>query len=143
MAEAKKYVAVKEDFFSKPLYPLGQVRLMGTRCRKCGEVFFGKAIACERCQSEDIESIALSRTGKLYSYTINWNKPQGDYKGPEPFQPFAVGLVELPEGIIIISVLTDCDFDELRVNMDLELKVEELYKDAEGNTVVTYKFRPR
>ncbi len=139
----KKYVAVKEDFFSKPLYPLDKVCLMGTRCCDCGEVLLGKAVACEQCQSENLESITLSKTGKLYSYTINWNKPPGDYKGPEPFQPFAVGLVELPEGIRVLSVLTDCDFDKLRANMDLELSIEELYKDEEGNTVVTYKFRPQ
>ena len=138
-----KYVGVKEDFFSKPLFPLENVSLMGTRCRDCGEVLLGEAIACQLCQSQNVESISLSRTGKLYSYTINWNRPPGDYKGPEPFQPFAVGLVELPEGIRIVSVLTDCDFDKLKVGMNLELSVEELYKDEEGNTVVTYKFRPQ
>ena len=139
----EKYIAVKEDFFSEPLYPLEEVCLMGTRCCDCGEVFLGKAIACQLCQSENIESMTLSRTGKLYSYTINWNRPPGDFKGPEPFQPFAVGLVELPDGIRIVSVLTDCDFDKLTINMGLELSVEELYKDEEGNTVVTYKFRPQ
>ena len=139
----KKYVAVKDDFFSKPLYPLDKVDLMGTRCCGCGEVFLGEVIACEQCQSENLESIHLSRTGKLYSYSISWNKPPGDYKGPEPFQPFAVGLVELPEGIRVLSVLTDYDFDKLRVNMDLGLSVEELYEDEEGNTVVTYKFKPQ
>jgi uncharacterized OB-fold protein len=143
MSEAKKYVPLKEDFFSKPLYPLDQVCLMGTRCHDCGEVFMGKAVACEQCQSENLESIPLSGTGKLYSYTIDWNKPGGDYRGPEPYQPFAVGLVELPEGIRIVSALTDCDFDRLRTNMELELSVEELYQDAGGNTVVTYKFKPR
>ena len=138
-----KYVAVKDDFFSKPLYPLDKVCLMGTKCHDCGEVFFGEVIACEQCQSENLESIPLSRTGKLYSNTINWNKPPGDYKGPEPFESFAVGLVELPEGIIVLSALTDCDFDKLKANMDLELSIEKLYEDEEGNTVITYKFRPQ
>ena len=66
---SKKYVPVKEDFFSKPLYPLEQVCLTGTKCRDCGEVFLGKAIACQLCQSENLEDVTLSRTGKLYSYT--------------------------------------------------------------------------
>ena len=138
-----KYVAIKDDFFSKPLFPLEKVNLMGTRCRDCGEVFMGKAIACQQCQSENLESIVLSRAGKLYSYTINWNKPPGDYKGPEPFQPYAVGLVELPEGIRLVSVLTSVDFDKIKIGIPLELSVEELFKDKEGNTVVTFKFRPQ
>ena len=95
------------------------------------------------CQNGDLETITLSRTGKLYSYTIDWNKPPGDYKGPEPFQPFAVGLVELPEGVRILSVLSDCDFEQLSIGMDLELQVEELCEDEEGNSVVTYKFKPK
>ncbi len=138
-----KYIAVKDDFLSKPLSPLNKVTLMGSKCRNCGEVFLGKVIACERCQSENVESVPLSRTGTLYSYTINRNRPPGDYKGPDPFQPFAVGLVELPEGTIILSVLTDVEFDKLKVGKALELSVEELYKDEKGNTVLTYKFRPR
>ena len=137
-----KYTAVKDDFFSKPLYPLDKVRLMGSKCRDCGEVFLGHVIACEHCQGENLESIPLGRTGTLYSYTINRIRPPGDYKGSDSFQPFAVGLVELPEGIRILSVLTDCDFDKLKVGMDLELSIEELYKDEDGNREITYKFRP-
>ena len=140
---SEKYVSVKEDFLSKPLYPLEEVSLMGSKCHKCGEVFLGRAVACQNCQSEDMESLNLSRTGKLYSYTIDWNRPPGDYKGPDPYEPFAVGLVELPDGIRILSVLADCDLDKLEIDMDLELSVEELYKDEEGNTIVTYKFRPQ
>jgi uncharacterized protein len=138
-----KYFAIKDDFFSKPLHPLEGVTLMGTRCRDCGEVFMGKAIACQRCQSENLESIALSRTGKLYSYTINWNKPPGEYKGPDPFQPYAVGLVELPEGIRLVSVLTGIDFNNIKIGMPLQLSIEELYKDKDNNTVLTFKFKPQ
>jgi len=139
----KKYTSIKEDFFSKPLSPLENVRLMGSRCSVCGEVLFGKAIACQQCQSEKMEDVALGRDGILYSYTVIRNKPPGDYKGREPFEPFAVGLVELPEGIRILSPLTGCGFEELRIGMELELSVEEFYEDEEGRKVLTYKFRPR
>ncbi|MFC1918526.1 Zn-ribbon domain-containing OB-fold protein [Chloroflexota bacterium] len=139
----RRYVAIKEDFFSKPIYPLDRVCLMGTRCVDCGEVFLGQVMTCEQCQSKNLASTPLSREGKLYSYTINWNKPPGDYKGPEPFKPFAVGLVELPDGIRILSVLTDCDFNELKVGMKLQLSIEKLYEDEWDNTVITYKFKPQ
>jgi len=142
MSIKKHYVAIKDDFFSKPLYPLENVRLMGSRCRLCGEVFLGKAVACQQCQSEDMEDITLSCYGVLYTYTIIRNRPPGDYKGPEPFEPFAVGLVELPEGIRIVAPLR-CQFEELRIGMELELSIEEFYTDEEGRTVLIYKFRPR
>jgi uncharacterized OB-fold protein len=136
------YVGVREDLFSQPLYPLENVTLMGTRCLQCGEVFFGKVPACENCQSETLESIALNRNGTLYSYTINWNKPGGDYKGPDPFKPFAVGLVELPEGIRIVSEITEVDFNRLKIGMRLELSTREFYTEADGKKVITYVFKP-
>jgi uncharacterized OB-fold protein len=139
----KKYIAINDDLFSKPLYPLENVTLMGTRCRACGEVSFGKIVGCQQCQSEDLDDIALSRQGKLYSYTIIRNRPPGDYKGPEPFEPFAVGLVELPEGIRILAPIAGCNFEELRIGMELELSIEEFYEDESGRTVLTYKFRPK
>jgi hypothetical protein len=139
----KEYVAIKDDFLSKPLYPLGDVRLMGSRCCACGEVFFGKAVACQQCQGENMEDIALSRYGTLYSYTIARNRPPGDFKGPEPFEPFAVGLVVLPEGIGILAPLKGLNLDEIKVGMELELSIEEFYTDEEGRGVLAYGFKPR
>ena len=141
-AEEKKRIPVKEGFFTLPLYPLEQVRLMGKRCRSCGEAFLGKRQACENCQSADLEDVILSNRGKLYTYTIIRHRPPGDYVGPDTFVPYAVGMVELPEGLRIVSVLTDCDIDKLRIGMDLELVIERLYEDAEGSEVITFKFRP-
>ncbi len=138
----EEYIPIKEDLFSKPLYPLENVRLMGSKCSKCGEVFFGKAIACQQCQGEELKDIVLGRKGRLYTYTIIRNKPPGDYRGSEPFEPFGVGLVELPEGIRILAPLTGCAIEDLKIDMELELSIEEFYKDEEGRKVLTYGFRP-
>jgi uncharacterized protein len=139
----KKYVAVKDDFFSKPLFPLENVTLMGSRCSECGEVFFGKVAACQQCQSEKIQSVPLGKTGTLYSYTIVRNRPPGDYKGPDnPFVPFPVGLVELPDGVRVMSVI-DADIDKLQIGISMDLSIQELYQDEEGNSVITYKFKPQ
>lgn len=144
MSQIKKtYIPIKDDFFSKPLYPLDNVRLMGTRCRTCGEVFLGKAVACQQCQSEDMEGITMSAQGTLYSYTIARNRPPGDYKGPEPFEPFAIGLVELTEGIRILAPLRGVNLDEITIGMELELSVEVLYTDEEGGDVLAFSFKPR
>ncbi len=143
MSEQKdNYIGVREDFFSTPLYPPEKVNLMGSKCRDCGEVFLGKVVACQNCQGENLENVTLSRSGKLYSYTIARYKPPGNYKGPEPFEPFAVGLVELPEGVRILSPITGCGFEQLKIGMKLNLVVEELYVNEQGSHVLSYKFRP-
>ena len=135
-------IPIDETLLTTPLDPVEQVRLKGTKCRNCGEVFFGKRPSCENCTSDDLEEILLSRRGKLYTYTIIGHKPPGDYKGPDPFVPFGEGLVELPEGLRIVAPLTVNKNEDIKIGMDLELLVEKLYVDEEGNEVMAFKFKP-
>ncbi|MFC1980853.1 Zn-ribbon domain-containing OB-fold protein [Chloroflexota bacterium] len=141
--KSERYTTVKEDFFSKPLDPPHKVTLMGARCLNCGEVFFGKVIACQNCQGENLDYIPLSKRGTLYTYTVIRNEPPGDYKVPKPFQPFAMGLVELPEGIRILAPLSCVNPDDVKIDTALELSIDELYKDEAGRMVLAYSFRPQ
>jgi uncharacterized OB-fold protein len=94
-----KRVPIKEGLLTLPLSPTEQVRLAGTRCKPCGESFFGKKSFCKNCFGESMEEIRLSNRGRLYSYTVIRHRPPGDDKGPDPFTPFGLGLVELPEAV--------------------------------------------
>ncbi len=137
-------VAVREGIFTTPLLPLNQARLQGTHCRSCGESFLGPRTACENCGSLDVEEVVFSREGTLYTYTIIRNRPPGDYKGPvDPFEPFAEGLVELPEGIRLVSKLSGIEFPDIRIGMALELSVEKLFTDEDGRDVMEFRFQPR
>jgi hypothetical protein len=53
-----------------------------------------------------------------------------------------VGVVELPEGIRIITRLTVSDPAGLALGQAMELRVVPLHTDADGNEVVTYSFAP-
>lgn len=133
-------VPVRAGLLSNPLNPLEQVRIMGSRCQKCSEVMLGEVSSCANCASEDTESIPLSPRGKLWTYTVIRHRPPGKYRGPDPFVPFAEGLVELPEGIRVLSVL-DCDLDKLCIGMDLELVIFKLYVNEQGKDVIAFKFK--
>lgn len=136
-----KLVPVKDGLFSSPLSPLDRVKLVGSKCKNCGEVMLGQVENCANCTCEDIELIPLSRRGKLWTYTVIRHRPPGEYRGPDqPFVPFAEGLVELPEGIRVVSVL-DGDIDNWKIGMDLELVVYKLYQDEQGNDVIAFKFK--
>ncbi len=134
-------VPIKEGILTSPLSPPGQVRLAGTRCTACGEHFLGKRAFCENCSGETMEPVRFSGRGRLYSYTVIRHRPPGDYKGPDPFVPFGLGLVELPEGIRVLSRIAG-DIGRLEVGMELELEVYKLYRDAEGNDVMAFHFKP-
>ncbi len=139
-AREGKMISIKEGLLTSPLVPVEKVRLAGTRCCGCGEVMLGKQLNCLNCSGGDMEYIALSDRGKLWTYSIIRYRPPGDYKGPEPFVPFGLGLVELPDGIRVLSPL-DCDIEKIQIGMDLRLKVYELYKDKDGNSVIAFKFQ--
>jgi len=138
-----KRVPIREDLFTMPLDRLDQVRMKGSRCRDCGEVFMGKATTCANCCGTGMEELTLSNKGTLWTYTIIRYQPPGDYKGPvDPFVPFVEGLVELPDGIRVVAPVKDCDFEKIRIGMPLELVVHELFQDGDGNQVVAFYFRP-
>jgi uncharacterized OB-fold protein len=61
------------------------------------------------------------------------------YKGPIPY---AIGFVELPEGIRIETLFTGCDIEDVHVGMAVEMVIEKLHDDEAGKEVVAYKFRP-
>lgn len=137
----KKRVPIKEGLLTMPLTYLEQVRLVGSRCRDCGEVALGKASSCQHCAGETMEEIALGQYGKLWTYTVVRSRPPGDYKGPDPFVPFGEGLVELPEGIRVKAPL-GVEIDKLRIGMDLRFVPCKLYEDGDGNEIIAFRFDP-
>jgi uncharacterized OB-fold protein len=56
--------------------------------------------------------------------------------------PFGFGVVELPEGVRVVTRLTEADPAELTFGMPVHLVVDELHADDDGNTVVSYAFAP-
>ena len=134
---------IREDLFTMPLDDLTQVKLQGSRCENCGEVVLGKATACGYCAEDKMTDLTFSNRGTLWSYTVIRYQPPGDYKGPvDPYIPFVLGLVELPEGIRILAPLTERDVDKVKIDMPLELEIAPLYKNDDGNEVVAFSYRP-
>jgi uncharacterized OB-fold protein len=140
-ASEKKQIPIAEGLFTTPLSPVAQVRLMGSRCKNCREVSLGKRQTCANCGGVNLEEIPLSRRGKLWTYTVIRHKPPGDYRGPDPFVPFGLGLVEIPEGIRVLSPI-QCQLEKIKIGMELEMEVYPLYADENQNEVMAFRFRP-
>jgi len=67
-------------------------------------------------------------------------RPPGGYYHGEV--PYALGVVELEDGVYVDTLFADCDPDTIRVGMQVELIIDELHQDSEGNSIMAYKFRP-
>lgn len=143
MAEAetivRERIPIRDGLLTEPLDDLAKVRILGSACKGCGEVSLGRNAICPNCGGTDLEARPLSAEGTLWTYTIVRHRPPGNYRGPEPFQPFCMGLVELPDGIRINSVV-DGDIEAMEIGMPVKLKVAVHHRNDAGQEVVSFSF---
>jgi uncharacterized OB-fold protein len=90
-----------------------------------------------------LDQVALSRRGKLWSYTENRYAPPPPYPSPDPFEPFAVAAVQLErEGLIVLGKVVEGTLAvDLRVGIEMELATMPLFTDGEGVQRVVYAWR--
>jgi uncharacterized OB-fold protein len=84
----------------------------------------------------------LSPTGTLWSFTVQGFEPKPPYAGPQPFEPYGVGYVELPGEVIVEARLTENDPARLAIGEPVELVLVPFNTDASGDDIVTFAFRP-
>jgi len=89
--------------------------LTGSRCRDCGTVAFPPARGCQSCGRQSMTALELSDRGTVWGFTVQRFAPKSPpYVVPEGgFVPFAVGYVELQEGVKVEAVLDCIEFSEL------------------------------
>jgi hypothetical protein len=121
----------------------GAPRLIGSRCRSCGATYFPQAFACRNPHGGDreVDEVVLPERGTLRSYTVQRYRPPPLFR-MDDWAPYAIGLVDLGEGLQVMAMLTGIPLDALRIDMLLTLVVEPLYRDDDGVDVLTFKFAP-
>jgi uncharacterized OB-fold protein len=124
--------------------------LLGTRCTACGTVFFPRLASqgqgfCRNpaCDGEDFEEAELSRRGTIWSYTDAQYQPPPPYiPSTDPYVPFALTAVELPEGLVVLGQVAEgYGVSDLRVGAEAELVVETLYTDETGERTI-WRWKP-
>ena len=119
-------------------------RLLGSTCTTCGTPYFPKPAVCRNpdCRATSLEDTAFGPRGKLWSYSVQYYPPPPPAKYEEPYTPYALGLVDLPEGLRVLARISTPEPENVRPGLEVELVLERLYTDPEGNEVITWKFRP-
>jgi uncharacterized OB-fold protein len=121
--------------------------LLGTCCAECGSFFFPpERTLCRNpaCGSTELSETELGRRGKIWSFSVNHYAAPAPYVGKDPFEPYTVVAVELTaEQIVVLGQLADgADPSELRIGDEVEIAVEPLFTDDEGNEHLAWKWRP-
>lgn len=93
----------------------GELRIQ--TCNSCSENYFPPRPFCPKCGSRDVKVVKASGKGRLYSYIIN-HLPSPGYT-----PPFTVAIVELEEGVRLMTNLLEVEPDPAKIELDMPLEV--------------------
>lgn len=132
----------------RPIIPILKLQpkphLVGIKCGSCGALFLDlKRMACSKCGAAGAFSqVALSDKGKVWVFSV----VHQSFPGIKT--PYVTAIVDLPEGISVKSNLIDIDPEDLQKHpekafgMAVEMVVNPVAKDRQGNEVMAFQFRP-
>jgi uncharacterized OB-fold protein len=133
-------VPIEPGYFTVPEDPADAPRLLGSKCLACGEHFFPRRVVCAQCLHEGCEDVELGPFGTLWTWT--YVHVPLFAKKDAVVSTYGVGQVDLPEGPRIQAILVG-ERDDFSIGMELELDLETLDTDGDGNEVVIFRFKPR
>ena len=110
----------------------GELRLQ--RCDACKEAYFPPRPFCPKCASRKVSVFKASGKGTLASYVIH-HRPMPGFK-----PPYSIALVELEEGVRMMTNIVDCEQtpEALQLDMPVEVKFQKFSDD-----ITLPLFRPR
>ena len=119
-------------------------RLLGSKCASCGTPYFPKSAVCHNpeCRESKMDEASFGPRGTLWSCAIQNYPPPPPARYEEPYTPYALGMVDMPEGLRVVARISTDDPEGVRVGAEVELVLERLCLDENGNEVITWKFRP-
>lgn len=104
------------------------------RCARCDAYFWYPRPACPTCLREGWEWTPVSGRGRLHTYTVVRQPSNPNF---EPDVPYAYAVVQLEEGVRMVTNIVDCEVpDGLAVDMPLEVSYDDV---ADGWTLVKFK----
>jgi uncharacterized OB-fold protein len=111
-------------------------KLLIQRCGGCGKLRHPPRPMCPHCRSLQWEAIESSGRGTVYSYVMP-HEP----KFPFFEYPYVVVLVELEEGVRLVSNLTGIDPADVRPGMPVEVYYQ-TFDGSGSDDLVLHQFRP-
>ena len=104
------------------------------RCRDCGNFYFYPRSICPHCFSSNTEWIRASGQGKIYSFTVSYKVGSRAFEHDAPYN---IAIVELEEGVRMMTNIVECRPEELRIDMPVEVVFDDVTPQ-----ITLPKFRP-
>jgi uncharacterized OB-fold protein len=127
-------------------WPSDQPSLIAGRVRETGQLMFPRRehVMLDDGSLVETEAVELPRRGRLWTFTTQgFPPPLKDFVGStKPYTPFSLGYIEFEGGLLVQTRLTEPDPAALTIGQEMELVLETIGTDAEGNDLVMYAFSP-
>jgi uncharacterized OB-fold protein len=114
----------------------GKVRLVAGYSKESNNWTFPKYLADPVSFSDEVEERLLSPTGELHSFTVVRRSM------PEFPVPYALALVDFPEGVRVMAQVETNDPEGLKIGQRMGVTVGTVKKSKDGKDVKSYKFVP-
>jgi uncharacterized OB-fold protein len=109
----------------------GELRIQ--RCLDCQEFYFYPRPFCPRCFKDRVEWVRVSGRARLHSYVIN-HRPA---PGFEEQAPYAIAVVELEEGVKLMSNIVGVE--NTPENLVLDMPLEVAFEEREGMCIPVFR----
>jgi uncharacterized OB-fold protein len=108
--------------------------LLIQKCRSCGSFRFYPRSICPQCLSYEADWVKVSGHGQIYSFTVSYRARSQGFKADAPYN---IAIVELEEGVRLMSNIVECVNAELKIG----LPVEAVFEDVTPEITIP-RFRP-
>lgn len=119
-------------------------RLLGSRCASCATPYFPRSDRCHHpdCSDSQMEDAAFGPLGTVWSYSVQNYPPPPPALYEEPYQPYALAVVDLEDGLRVVGRL-EGDPADVRVGAPVEIVLAPVRREDDGGELVTWMFRLR
>jgi hypothetical protein len=110
---------------------LKQGKVLATKCKDCGKIYFPPNVDCPECLTTGLDWIELSSDAEIVTFTHVVVRPTTFQQE----KPYTVAIGKLSEGVKVLAWLTGFKRSEVKVGMKAKLVAK---VTPEGNP--TYEF---
>lgn len=113
--------------WNRPFFAAGFDNVLKLQfCGTCRQHIYYPRPLCPRCGTRELDWVATSGSGTLYSYTIVW-KPEHTYFLDQV--PIVMGTVALAEGPMMFARVVDATEEQLAIGQALTVDFEVLTEE--------------
>ncbi|MCE4619675.1 MAG: Zn-ribbon domain-containing OB-fold protein [Desulfurococcales archaeon] len=113
----KFLISIEKTF--KFFEALAEGKLLATKCKKSGKIYFPPQVDCPDDPSDEAEWVELPKEGELLTWTVIYTKPYSFGHYPD----YTVGIARLTNGVQVLAWVRETDPSKLKAGMPVKIEI--------------------